>query len=159
MTKRRLPIFEERTAIAARWPDPVLALSDDERQRRVRVGSDTVLLDDPAQPKDARTRGFVKSVLTVPLGHEQALPGKRHAGLWEVPGGKVDPGETPRAALVREIGEELGLVLDPAALAPAGFVDEPALAGRNPIVLMLYSCWVWGGTDFGPHNSTRRRAA
>src|SRR5205085_8233798 len=37
---------------------------------------------------------------------QQALPGKRHAGLWELPGGKVDPGETPRAALVREISEE-----------------------------------------------------
>ena len=76
---------------------------------------------------------------------QQALPGKRHAGLWEVPGGKVDPGETPRAALVREISEELGIKLDPAALAPAGFVDDHSAQGRNPIVLMLYTCTVWSG--------------
>jgi hypothetical protein len=69
---RGLPMYEERTAVSARWPDDVLALSDDERARRVRVGQDSVLLDDPQAPKDARTRGFVKSVLTVPLGHEAA---------------------------------------------------------------------------------------
>jgi 8-oxo-dGTP diphosphatase len=76
---------------------------------------------------------------------QQALPGKRHAGRWEVPGGKVDPGETPRAALVREIGEELGIALDSAGLAPAGFADERAEDGRPPIVLMLYTCGRWSG--------------
>ena len=80
---------------------------------------------------------------------QRALPGKRHAGLWEVPGGKVDSGETARAALVREISEELGLSLDPAALAPVGFVDEPAADGRVPVVLMLYSCAGWSGTPEG----------
>ncbi len=71
---RGLPIVEdrERTAVSARWPDDVLALTDDERARRVRVGTDSVLLDDPTLPKSERTRGFVKSVLTVPLGHEAA---------------------------------------------------------------------------------------
>ena len=71
MTRRGLPIVteQEKTAIAAKWPDPVLALSDDERKARVRSGADTVLLDDP---KNKRTRGFVRTVLTVPLGHEAA---------------------------------------------------------------------------------------
>ena len=55
---------------------------------------------------------------------QQALPGKRHAGLWELPGGKVDRGETPRGALVREIDEELGITLEAEALLPAGFTDD-----------------------------------
>lgn len=65
-----LPPAAERTALSARWPDPVLDLPEDERQARVRVGTDTVLLDDPQKPRAERTRGFVRSVLRVPLGHE-----------------------------------------------------------------------------------------
>lgn len=60
-----LPV--EETALSARWPEPVLLLSDDERQGRVRVGLDSVLFDD-VQPDGARvTRGFVRVVLRVPL--------------------------------------------------------------------------------------------
>lgn len=66
---KQLPIVqgEERTALNARWPEPVLALSDEERERRVRAGSDTVMLDDVSGK-----RGFVRAVLTVPLGHPKA---------------------------------------------------------------------------------------
>jgi 8-oxo-dGTP diphosphatase len=77
---------------------------------------------------------------------QQALPGKRHAGLWEAPGGKVDPGESPRSALVREIKEELGITVEPGALLPAGFADEAAHEGRAPIVLLFYTCLTWSGT-------------
>lgn len=65
----QLPIVlaDERTALQARWPEPVLALSDEERTRRVRAGSDTVLFDDVLG-----RRGFVRAVLTVPLGHPLA---------------------------------------------------------------------------------------
>ena len=61
---------------------------------------------------------------------QQRPPGKHYAGLWEFPGGKVEIGETPRAALTREIAEELGLTLDPQAFQPVGFARRIRPAGR-----------------------------
>ena len=76
---------------------------------------------------------------------QQALPGKPHAGQWEFPGGKVETEENPRFALVREVAEELGLTLDVASMAPAGFADERGGEGRPAIVLILYACGTWQG--------------
>ena len=68
---------------------------------------------------------------------QQRPSGKHHAGLWEFPGGKVEIGENPRDALVREIAEELGVGIAAGDLHAAGFADE----GSNPaIVLNLYTC-------------------
>lgn len=74
---------------------------------------------------------------------QQRGPNRAMAGLWEFPGGKVEDGETPEAALVREIEEELGIVLDQGALAPSCFAS--AGLGDRHMVLLLYVCRQWRG--------------
>lgn len=76
---------------------------------------------------------------------QQCPPHKRHAGLWEFPGGKIETGETPRVALCREVAEELGIELAEDALMPAGFAEEAGAEGRPPLVLFLYTSSRWRG--------------
>ncbi|WP_336986677.1 (deoxy)nucleoside triphosphate pyrophosphohydrolase [Altererythrobacter aquiaggeris] len=75
----------------------------------------------------------------------QRPAGKDHAGLWEFPGGKVEPGETPAEALVREIAEELGIKLTTDHLQPAGFAQGITGSGGKQIVILLYTCRHWKG--------------
>ena len=73
----------------------------------------------------------------------QRPQGKQLAGLWEFPGGKVDPGERPEQSLIRELAEELGITVKEDCLAPLTFASH---AYEDFHLLMpLYVCRRWEG--------------
>ncbi len=73
----------------------------------------------------------------------QRPEGKAMSGLWEFPGGKVDPGETPEAALIRELAEELGIDVTASCLAPFTFASH-AYSDFH-LLMPLYVCRKWSG--------------
>jgi 8-oxo-dGTP diphosphatase len=74
----------------------------------------------------------------------QRPEGKALAGLWEFPGGKLDPGERPEAALIRELKEELGITVKEACLAPLTFASYAY--DDFHLLMPLYVCRRWEGS-------------
>ncbi|MDG6079801.1 (deoxy)nucleoside triphosphate pyrophosphohydrolase [Erythrobacter litoralis] len=75
----------------------------------------------------------------------QRPAGKEHGGLWEFPGGKVEDGETPTEALVRESAEELEITIAVHDLDPTCFAQTSPNSKGLPIVILLYISTIWQG--------------
>lgn len=84
----------------------------------------------------------------------QRPPGGSLAGLWEFPGGKIEAGETPEAALVRELDEELGIAVAADALIPISFVSH-AYPDFH-LLMLLFLCRRWHGNPIGQQGQPLR---
>lgn len=113
----------------------------------------TTAADDPLCPGDAAALLAPKPVVLVVAvalvdadGRvllTQRPPGKKLAGMWEFPGGKVEKDETPEAALIRELHEELHLDISAACLAPFAFASHSY--DDFHLLMPLYVCRRWAG--------------
>ncbi len=78
--------------------------------------------------------------------------GKKMAGLWEFPGGKVEAGETPEQALIRELEEELGIVTKNSCLAPIAFASHSY--EDMHLLMPLFVCRIWEGIPVAKEGQT-----
>jgi 8-oxo-dGTP diphosphatase len=104
------------------------------------------LQGDEKLEKNPTTLFVVAAALTTQDGEillQKRPEGRQMAGLWEFPGGKVEPGELPESALMRELEEELGVIVEGSDLVPVTFASEP-LDDRH-LLLLLYRCTRWTG--------------
>jgi len=98
---------------------------------------------------EGRTRPIILVAAVALLNEEGKVllakrpPGRPLAGLWEFPGGKVDPGEDPETALIRELMEELGIEITRADLVPLTFASHAY--PEFHLLMPLYLCKRWEG--------------
>lgn len=86
----------------------------------------------------------------------QRPEGKSMAGLWEFPGGKVESGETPEVALIRELQEELGIDTWESCLAPLTFASHSY--DDFHLLMPLFACRKWEGTPISKEDQTLKWA-
>jgi 8-oxo-dGTP diphosphatase len=84
----------------------------------------------------------------------QRPQGKSMAGLWEFPGGKVEDGESPEHALIRELAEELGVNVTEPCLAPLTFASHDY--GSFHLLMPLFVCRRWSGMAGAREGQTLR---
>ena len=103
--------------------------------------------DAPFRTADGLPTVLVVAVALVDIDNRvlvaQRPEGKPMAGLWEFPGGKVDQGELPETALVRELKEELGIDITESCLAPLTFASH--VYDDFHLLMPLYACRIWKG--------------
>ena len=84
----------------------------------------------------------------------QRPEGKHMAGLWEFPGGKMEPNETPEACVIREAEEELGIDVTANCLAPLTFASHAY--DEFHVLILLYVCRIWDGVPVGREHQALR---
>ncbi|MCE2517317.1 MAG: (deoxy)nucleoside triphosphate pyrophosphohydrolase [Alphaproteobacteria bacterium] len=114
-----------------------------------------ILRSMPTTAADVKKTVLVSAVALIDVDGRVLLSqrpeGKAMAGLWEFPGGKVEPGETPEAALIRELQEELNVDTKESCLAPLTFTSHD-YDGFH-LLLLLYVCRRWQGTPTPQENN------
>lgn len=113
-------------------------------------------LDDTSAPPSGLPVVLVAAVALVDRDGRVLLAqrpeGKKMAGLWEFPGGKVEAGETPETALIREVAEELGVDLTHRCLAPLAFASHSY--DDFHLLMPLYVARQWRGTPTAREGQT-----
>lgn len=105
-----------------------------------------LLMPKPVMTRDLPTVFVVAAALIDREGQvllAQRPAGKPMAGLWEFPGGKVNPGEIPEYALMRELEEELGIDTRPSCYSPVGFASHSY--DEFHLLMPLFACRMWNG--------------